>query len=158
MYLVPKMTSHMLILLSRVRYSRNRTRFVTLPTGLDRNSTNTALLNAALAAGLYPKILAIDGTNGQLRTITNNQLAAFHPSSVNFRKNAVDFGVHYLSYFTLMCVSTRAYLPLNLHGPCRQSKKLYVWETGPVDDMAMLLLCGECDFKVRYTLRQDLSD
>lgn len=30
----------------------------------------------------------------------------------------------------------------------RHSKKLYAWETGPVDDMAMLLLCGEADFKV----------
>jgi len=117
--------------LSRARYSRNRTRFVTIPAELDCNSRNTVLLNAALAAGLYPKILAIDSSNGHMRTITNNQAAAFHPSSVNFRKNAVDFGVHYLSYFTLM-----------------QSKKLYVWETGPVDDMAMLLLCGECDFKL----------
>jgi hypothetical protein len=25
---------------------------------------------------------------------------------------------------------------------------MYAWETGPVDDIAMLLLCGECEFKV----------
>jgi ATP-dependent RNA helicase DHX29 len=75
---------------------------VTLPTDLDCNSANTALVNASLAAGLYPKVLAIDPTNRQMRTITNNQPAAFHPSSVNFRKNALDFGVHHLSYFTLM--------------------------------------------------------
>ncbi|KAF7966231.1 hypothetical protein HWV62_39469 [Athelia sp. TMB] len=115
--------------LSRARYSRNRTRFVTLPPELDSNSANPALLNASLAAGLYPKILAIEG--GQLRTITNNQLAAFHPSSINFRRQAADFGVHYLSYFTLM-----------------HSKKLYAWETGPVDDLSLLLLCGETDFKL----------
>jgi len=115
--------------LSRARYSRNRTRFVTLPPELDGNSSNPALLNASLAAGLYPKILSIDG--GQLRTITNNQLAAFHPSSVNFRRQAADFGVHHLSYFTLM-----------------HSKKLYAWETGPVDDLSLLLLCGEIDFKL----------
>ena len=30
----------------------------------------------------------------------------------------------------------------------RYSKKLYVWETGPVDDLALLLLCGDCNFKV----------
>lgn len=30
----------------------------------------------------------------------------------------------------------------------RHSKRLYVRETGPVDDMAMLLLCGDCDFRV----------
>lgn len=73
-----------------------------LPPELDSNSSNPSLLNASLAAGLYPKILSIEG--GQLRTITNNQLAAFHPSSVNFRRQAADFGVHYLSYFTLMYV------------------------------------------------------
>ena len=34
-----------------------------------------------------------------------------------------------------------------VHGD-RQSKKLYAWETGPVDDLAMVLLCGEPEFKV----------
>ncbi|KAI0274612.1 hypothetical protein BC834DRAFT_1288 [Gloeopeniophorella convolvens] len=28
------------------------------------------------------------------------------------------------------------------------SKKLYVWETGPADDTALLLLCGDCSFKI----------
>lgn len=27
---------------------------------------------------------------------------------------------------------------------------MYAWETAPVDDLALLLLCGEPDFKVRY--------
>lgn len=32
-----------------------------------------------------------------------------------------------------------------------QSKKLYAWETGPVNDRAIALLCGDSpDFKVRY--------
>jgi len=30
----------------------------------------------------------------------------------------------------------------------RHSKKLYVWETGPVDDLSLILLCGEPDFKL----------
>ncbi len=30
----------------------------------------------------------------------------------------------------------------------RHSKKLYAWETGPVDDVAIALLCGDADFKV----------
>lgn len=33
--------------------------------------------------------------------------------------------------------------------PSRHSKKLYAWETGPVDDLALVLLCGEPEFKVR---------
>jgi len=117
--------------LSRARYGKNRTRFVPVPSELDINSSNSALLGAALVAGLFPKVLVIDPENGQMRTISNNQSASFHPSSVNFGKKATEFGVNYLSYFTLM-----------------HSKKLYAWETGPVDDLAMFLLCGEADFKL----------
>lgn len=117
--------------LGRARYARGRTRFVTVPPEYDVNSKNTALVNAALVAGLYPKVLAIDPKSAQLRTVTNNQVAYFHPSSVNFGRRPADFGVNHLAYFTLM-----------------HSKKLYAWETGPVDDLAMLLLCGESDFKL----------
>ncbi|KAJ4486298.1 P-loop containing nucleoside triphosphate hydrolase protein [Lentinula aciculospora] len=111
------------------RNSRNRTRFVTVPQELDSCSSNVALLNAALLAGLYPKVLAVD--RSQMHTISNNQRASFHPSSVNFGRKPVDLGTNHIAYFTLM-----------------HSKKLYAWETGPVDDMAMLLLCGEVDFKL----------
>ncbi|KAJ3839808.1 P-loop containing nucleoside triphosphate hydrolase protein [Lentinula raphanica] len=114
--------------LNRARYRGNRTRFVNVPPKLDSSSSNSALVNAALLAGLYPKVLAVD--KGQMRTITFNQQASFHPSSVNFGRKPTDLGTHII-YFTLM-----------------HSKKLYAWETGPVDDMAMLLLCGEVDFKL----------
>ncbi|KAF6766323.1 pre-mRNA-splicing factor ATP-dependent RNA helicase prp22 [Ephemerocybe angulata] len=119
--------------IGRARYARNRTRFVNVPPEYDVNSRNFALINAALVAGLYPKVLSIDSKNSgpQLRTITNNQSAFFHPSSVNFGRKPADFGVNYLAYFTLM-----------------HSKKLYAWETGPVEDLGMLLLCGESDFKL----------
>ncbi|KAI0068404.1 P-loop containing nucleoside triphosphate hydrolase protein [Artomyces pyxidatus] len=117
--------------LSRARYSRNRTKFIAVPAELDSYSTNTTLLGAALAAGLYPKILSVNQSSGQLTTITNNQIVAFHPSSVNFRRKASEFGVNHLVYFTLM-----------------HSKKLYAWETGPADDVAMLLVCGDADFKL----------
>ncbi|KAI0361784.1 P-loop containing nucleoside triphosphate hydrolase protein [Trametes cingulata] len=117
--------------LSRARYGRSKTRFVTVPSDLDVNSNNAAIVNAALAAGLYPKILAVDPLKGEMRTITNNQPAAFHPSSVNFKKRLGEFGVNHLCYFTLM-----------------HSKKLYAWETGPVEDMALLLLCGDAEFKL----------
>ncbi|KAH7909118.1 P-loop containing nucleoside triphosphate hydrolase protein [Hygrophoropsis aurantiaca] len=121
--------------LSRARYGRNKTRFVAIPSHLDENSSNSALVNAALAAGLYPKILSIDSTNGQMRTISNNLPAFFHPSSVNFGRKPSNFGCNHLAYFTLM-----------------HSKKLYAWETSPVHDLAILLLCGECEFKARMVL------
>lgn len=141
------MPFHLLTINCSARYSRNKTRFVSLPSQLDCNSSNTFMLDAALTAGLYPKILAIDNTTGQMKTITNNQPASFHPSSVNFKRKPTTFGVQHLSYFTLMCFSSDAKKNYILTSN-RHSKKLYAWETGPVDDVAMFLLCGECDFRV----------
>ena len=129
----------------RARFHRSRTRFVLLPPELDTHSENNALINATLTAGLYPKILKIDG---QLSTITNSQTVAFHPSSVNFRRKPQDFGVNHLAFFTIMLVTVFVNLSPSKWRPRRHSKKLYVWETGPVDDVALVLLCGDCSFKV----------
>lgn len=78
---------------------------MTVPPEYDVNSSNPAILHAAMAAGLYPKLLSIitakDGKD-RLTTITNNQAVALHPSSVNFGRKPRDFGVNYLSYFTIM--------------------------------------------------------
>jgi ATP-dependent RNA helicase DHX29 len=69
----------------RAWYGRNGlSRFVPFLQDPDSNSSNIALVNAALRAGLYPKVLAIEESSGQMWTITNNQQASFHPSSVNF--------------------------------------------------------------------------
>ncbi|KAG1832352.1 hypothetical protein DFJ58DRAFT_848017 [Suillus subalutaceus] len=119
--------------LGHARFGRNRTRFVNVSLLLDSNGPNIALISSALTAGLYPKVLAIDSSSGQMCTISNNQFAAFHPTSVNFGRKPADFGVHHLVYFTLM-----------------HSKKMYAWKTGPIDDLAIVLLCGESEFK-HYT-------
>jgi len=115
---------------------------VSVPTEYDVNSDNVTILNAALAAGMYPKILTLNASG--LQTITNQQPVSMvsiyarpllinqHPSSINFRTPKADYGSNYLVYFTIM-----------------QSKKLYAWETGPVDDRALALFCGDNpDFKV----------
>jgi len=73
---------------------------VLLPPEVDIHSENNALINAALTAGLYPKILKVE--DGQLSTVTNSQAVAFHPSSVNFRKRPQDFGMNHLAFFTIM--------------------------------------------------------
>ncbi|KAI0702499.1 P-loop containing nucleoside triphosphate hydrolase protein [Cytidiella melzeri] len=121
--------------LNRARFgSRTRVRFVTVPPEYDQDSSTFPLINAALAAGLYPKLLSVvAGKDGEdkLVTITNNLAVALHPSSVNFGRKPRDFGVNYLSYFTIM-----------------QSKRTYAWETGPVDDLSLVLLCGDAEFKL----------
>ncbi|KAG5221434.1 P-loop containing nucleoside triphosphate hydrolase protein [Salix suchowensis] len=109
--------SYPLKLRHSARYSRGRTRFVMVPHDLDSNSSNVDLLNAALVAGLYPKILSVDSQTGQMRTILNNQQASFHPSSINFGRNP----------------------------GFRRSKKLYAWETSPVNDMPWFSLWRDGD-------------
>ncbi|OCF41878.1 DEAH box polypeptide 36 [Kwoniella heveanensis CBS 569] len=120
--------------ISQARFSRGvRTRFVTVPAELNVNGGDVQILGGAIAAGLYPKLLSLDpSSGGGMKTITNQQPVAIHPSSVNFKVPKGDFGTNYLAYFTIM-----------------QSKKLYAWETGPVDDRALALLCGDvADFRI----------
>lgn len=118
--------------LSRARYSRWKTHLVPIPVDYNVHGEDSRVISSALGAGLYPKILSVDTNSGVLRTLANNQAAAFHPSSVNFRLRGrpQTVGAEYLAFFTLM-----------------HSTKLYVWETGPVDSLALVLLCGDTEFK-----------
>ncbi|EAL23696.1 hypothetical protein CNBA3430 [Cryptococcus deneoformans B-3501A] len=118
--------------ISQGRFSRGvRTKFVPVPPELNINGEDLKVVGAALVSGLYPKLLALDASGG-MKTITNQQPVAIHPSSVNFKVHKGEFGSNYLAYFTIM-----------------HSKRLYAWETGPVDDAALALLCGDiADFKV----------
>nr|XP_019011047.1 DEAH box polypeptide 36 [Kwoniella pini CBS 10737]OCF49828.1 DEAH box polypeptide 36 [Kwoniella pini CBS 10737] len=120
--------------ISQARFSRGvRTRFVSVPPDFNVNGADVNILGGALAAGLYPKLLSLDpSSGGGLKTIINQQPVAIHPSSVNFKVSRSDFGTNYLAYFTIM-----------------QSKRLYAWETGPIDDKALALLCGDvADFRI----------
>lgn len=111
-----------------------RGKLMRLPEHLDDNANSLAILHSALVAGLYPKLLSMEPNtkSNQLRTLGNNAPASIHPSSVNFglRMSELPRGIHHLVYFSIM-----------------QSKRLYAWETGAVDDRCILLLCGDADFK-----------
>ena len=75
-----------------------------VPPEYDSNSGNHFLLEAALAAGMYPKILAIDPIDRKsIKTVSNGQPCHFHPSSVN-SKGSLDFRGNHMAYFTLMYV------------------------------------------------------
>ncbi|UZJ54717.1 hypothetical protein CBS101457_004037 [Exobasidium rhododendri] len=120
------------ILGARFRFNHAKTKFLTTPPSLNVNSGSLAMINTALASALYPKLLVIDTKNGGLRTLTNGAPAAIHPSSVNFKMKLYHLpkGINHLIYFTIM-----------------QSKRLYAWETGAIDDKGILLMCGDADFK-----------
>ncbi|KAG8713990.1 hypothetical protein FRC11_010257 [Ceratobasidium sp. 423] len=65
----------------RIRFQRQRTKIMELPESLSPPDTNIGLVQAALTAGMFPQILNINLTSGQVQTISNNRLVAFHPSS-----------------------------------------------------------------------------
>lgn len=126
-----------------IRYRSGRgIKLMETPEALDVNGNSIAALHAALAAGLYPKLLTIDARSGQLRTLGNNQPASVHPSSVNFRLKlgpgghgggagrALPESCNHLAYFNIV-----------------QSRKLYARETAPVSDLALVLFCGDADFR-----------
>ncbi|KAK0525501.1 hypothetical protein OC834_005154 [Tilletia horrida] len=123
--------------IARLRYRAGSTsgkpRLMQLPEDLDANSGSVAVINAAMAAALYPKLLSIDTKSSQLRTIGNNAPASIHPSSVNRRLRfyALAKTVHYLLYFTMMQNS---------------KKKMFAWDTSPADDRALMLMCGDANF------------
>jgi hypothetical protein len=138
--------------LTPARYGKSRTRFVRVPPELDTHSRDPKAVmvrprdserettvddvpsQACLAASMYPKLLVIDPANKQLRTLANSAPASIHPSSVNFTPGKrIDFGdAKFVAFFTAM-----------------HTKKLYIWESGTVDERAVYLLCGHADFQVR---------
>lgn len=138
-------------LFTRTRTNRNRVCFVTVPVEYNENADKIPLINAALTAGLYPKILFIDSRTSEMKTL-NNSAVHFHPSSVNYARNPREFGVSYLNYFTLMWVCSVIIFTFQPHSSPRRSKRLYAWETGPVDNIPLVLLCGDTEFKVIATI------
>ncbi|CAD6887094.1 unnamed protein product [Tilletia caries] len=123
----------------RAGASGGKPRLMQLPDELNLNSGSIAVITAAMAAALYPKMLSIDPKNSQLRTIGNNAPAAIHPSSVNrrLRFHTLPKTCHYLVYFTMMQ---------------NAKKRMFAWDTSPVDDRALMLMCGEANFYVRFSV------
>ena len=65
-----------------------------------------------------------------MRTLTNNQPAAVHPSSLNARKILATPSAHFVLYHSILF-----------------SSRLYAWETALVSDRMVLLVGGEAEFK-----------
>jgi len=126
--------------LSRARYGRRKTQFISVPEEYDVNGEDSAVINAALCSGFFPQILCVTPVTLTMQTLSNNRQAVFHPSSVNFDPELLkpervrkprNTDIKYWCFFNLL-----------------HTKMLYASETGPVDNLAMLLLCGEVDFKL----------
>lgn len=94
-----------------MRYGRRKVQFIAVPPEYDVHGDDNIVINVALCAGLFPKILCVDSTSHVLRTLSNNKQAAFHPSSVNFDPELLkpertrkprNTGVKYWCFFNLL--------------------------------------------------------
>lgn len=104
-----------------------RPRLVDVPAEYNVHGNDPAAVTLALASSLYPKVLVSDGS--QLRTLTNNQPTRVHPSSALHCMPLTQPGKHVL-YYTIM-----------------MSRRLYAWEAAVIDARALLLVCGDVEFR-----------
>lgn len=114
--------------LNRVRsYSRQR-HFVPVLPHYNGNTANDLIVNAIIASSFYPKLLKREGKGW--RNVANNQWVSLHPTSVN---KSVERPPQWLSFYHIMQSSNKFY---NAH------------ETSAVEDFAIVLLCGDAEFKM----------
>ncbi|PGH33280.1 hypothetical protein GX50_03891 [[Emmonsia] crescens] len=114
--------------LTRARFTGRQRQFFTVPKRVDINSENDIIVNSVIAWSFYPKLLSREGKGW--RNAANNQAVSLHPTSVNKRPDAT---LKWLSFYHIMQARSRY---LNAH------------ETSPVEDFAVVLLCGDVEFKL----------
>lgn len=107
-----------------------------MPETYNTYSFSLPIINAALTAGLYPKIAEFAPTSKQI--INKNLELSVHPSSMLFRKEHV-FTSGFLVYNTVVMN--------NANGQMKD--KVYMWEASCIDAVAVILLATGIDVKVR---------
>ncbi|WFD18140.1 RNA helicase [Malassezia caprae] len=125
--------------LARRRARHGRPKLLDIPAHLNTHGLDASVVTLALVAAMYPKLLVVDEGSQQMRTLTNNQPATVHPSSVNARKALGAPSMHFVLYHSIV-----------------YSHRLYAWETAVVDDRMVLLVGGEAEW--RHTARSVTLD
>ncbi|KAL9542861.1 hypothetical protein PS6_009585 [Mucor atramentarius] len=114
-----------------------------MPETYNTHSFSLPIINAALTAGLYPKIAEYAPTSMQI--INKNLELSIHPSSMLFRKEHV-LTSGFLVYNTVVMN--------NANGQMRD--KVYMWEASSIDAVAVILLATGIDIK--YKQRKIILD
>lgn len=80
-----------------VRTGRGSIRFFETPEDLNHNAGDYSILHAAIAAGLFPKLISLDWHTKTMKTIQNNAIVSIHPSSPNSKIRCVPICLFVLS-------------------------------------------------------------
>ncbi|KAL9582317.1 MAG: hypothetical protein Q9212_003364 [Teloschistes hypoglaucus] len=110
----------------KVRSWSSKRTFIEIPARYDTNFSEL-ILNSVLAWSFYPKLLKRDGKGW--RNVANNQPVSLHVTSVN---KGVPNPPKWLSFYHIMQSGNKSY---NAH------------ETSAVEPFALILACGDADFK-----------
>ncbi|KAI9471811.1 MAG: P-loop containing nucleoside triphosphate hydrolase protein [Benjaminiella poitrasii] len=105
-----------------------------IPEVYDVHSSSVSVVNAALTAGLYPKIAEYLKQSRQI--VTKNIDLQIHPSSMLFQKEHT-FTADFLVYNTVV---------MNNSGS-QVKNKVYMWEASLIDAVAVILLSTDLDIK-----------
>lgn len=112
---------------------RSRIQLCDIPAAYNTYSGSTPVINAALTAGLYPKIAEFLSDSKQL--VNKDMQLQIHPSSVLFEKEIKPY-TDFLVYNTVV---------MNNTGP---KERVFMWESGWIDAIAVILLSTEFEIKV----------
>ncbi|KAI8380367.1 P-loop containing nucleoside triphosphate hydrolase protein [Blakeslea trispora] len=114
-----------------------------IPSLYNMHASSVPVINAALTAGLYPKVAEF---MSQTKQIAHKNLSLeIHPSSILFQKEHT-FTSEFLIYNTVV---------MNNSGG-QANDRVYMWETATVDPIAIVLLSTHMNIK--YKQRQIILD
>lgn len=132
----------------RVRSWSSKRTFVEIPSRYNANATDLTL-NSVICWSFYPKVLRREGKGW--RNVANNQSVSLHPSSVN---QGVEQTPQWLSFYHIMQSSNKcvSYDSEALTQTDRGRRFYNAHETSAVEPFALVLACGEADFKVGHWL------
>lgn len=118
---------------------RSRIQLCDVPDAYNIHSGSVPIINAALTAGLYPKIAESLTKSKQL--VSKDMELQIHPSSVLFQKELKTY-TDFLVYNTVV---------MNASGN-QLKERVFMWEAGWIDAVAVILLATDLEIKVKNLL------
>jgi ATP-dependent RNA helicase DHX29 len=125
---------------NRYDIKRSGVRLCQVPDAYNEHAYSIPVINAALTAGLYPKMAEYLRQSKQI--INKKMELQIHPSSMLFRRE-YSLASDFLVYNTVVMN--------NANGQMKD--KVYMWETASIDPVAVILLSTGLDIKVTQMMK-----
>lgn len=115
------------------RYDLNRyNRLCQIPSVYNQYGDSTAMINAAITAGMYPKVAAYNKNNDTFIRPPNMLNMNIHPSSTLFKQQYQKHHSEFLVYNTVVM----------------NNDKIFLWENGIINAATLILFSNELVIKV----------